>query len=53
MKTIPDYNNYISPQFRLVDFEQEGVLCLSSVSSNHGGYGYGGDIDIDLNINEQ
>ena len=43
---------YISPQSSLLYFHQEGVLCLSNMGSDHGGYGNGGDIDIDLNVNE-
>lgn len=43
---------YVSPQFFLFDFQQEGPLCLSDIKSDYDGYGYGGDINIDLNINE-
>ena len=43
---------YVSPQFFLSDFQQEGPLCLSDIKSDYDGYGYGGDINIDLNINE-
>ena len=45
-------NGYISPRISLLDFQLEGIFCLSDLDSNHGGYGNGGDIDIDLNVNE-
>ena len=45
-------NGYISPRISLLDFQQEGPLCLSDIKSDHDGYGNGGDINIDLNINE-
>ena len=43
---------YVSPQSFLLDFQQEGPLCLSDINSDHDGYGNGGDINIDLNISE-
>lgn len=47
---IQEHNNgYISPLSILLEFQQEGLLCLSNMGSNHGGYGEGGDIDININ----
>ena len=41
---------YVSPQSFLLDFQPEGIMCLSNIGANHGGFENGGDIEIELNI---
>ena len=36
---------YISPHFRVIWFQSEGVLC-ESVGSEHEGFGDGGEYDL-------
>ena len=42
---------YVTPDSFLIDFQPEGIMCLSNIGANHGGFENGGDIEIELNIN--